>query len=115
MPMNGEAKKKWRHSFLISEETAGSRCIRSLNVHCCVRDYLFRSGTIDQKQRETMPRPRITRLISELSIFVPREEPDEIIIDSFAARYALIVGLAVPGTVLLLISIVFLHFGRRKF
>lgn len=50
-----------------------------------------------------------------VTLFIHREEPDEITINSFADRYALIVGLGVPGTVLLIVSIVFLYFGRRKF
>jgi ribosomal protein L7/L12 len=50
-----------------------------------------------------------------VSLYVNREEPHGIIIESFGDRYAVIVGLAIIGTVLLAISIVFIHFGRRKF
>jgi hypothetical protein len=48
-------------------------------------------------------------------LFVNREDPDDVTIDTFIDRWALIVGLAVPGAVILAISIVFLYFGRRKF
>jgi hypothetical protein len=50
-----------------------------------------------------------------VSLYINRDEPDDIIVDTFVDRYALIVGLLVPGVVLLLISIVFLYFARRKF
>jgi hypothetical protein len=50
-----------------------------------------------------------------VSIFVNRENAGDVIIDTFADRYALIVGLGFIGAVLCLISIVFLYFGRRKF
>jgi ribosomal protein L7/L12 len=50
-----------------------------------------------------------------VSIFVNRENAGDVIIDTFADRYALIVGLGFIGGVLFLISIVFLYFGRRKF
>lgn len=48
-------------------------------------------------------------------LFVNREDPEDITLDTFTDRWALIVGLAVIGGFLLLVSIVFLYFGRRKF
>lgn len=51
----------------------------------------------------------------ELFLFVNREDPEDITLDTFAARWALIVGLSVPGAFFLLISIIILHFARRKF
>jgi hypothetical protein len=48
-------------------------------------------------------------------LFVNREDPEDITLDTFSDRWALIVGLAVPGAFLLVVSIVFLYFGRRKF
>ncbi|MEX1241285.1 MAG: DUF3592 domain-containing protein [Cyclobacteriaceae bacterium] len=48
-------------------------------------------------------------------LFVNREDPEEVTLDTFTDRWALIVGLAVPGAFLLLVSIVFLYFARRKF
>lgn len=48
-------------------------------------------------------------------LFVNREDPDDITLDTFIDRWALIVGLAVPGAFLGVISIVFMYFGRRKF
>ncbi|MEX2233612.1 MAG: DUF3592 domain-containing protein [Cyclobacteriaceae bacterium] len=50
-----------------------------------------------------------------VSLYVNRDDPDDILIDTFVNRYALIVGLLVPGAVLLLISIGFLYFAKRKF
>lgn len=48
-------------------------------------------------------------------LFVNREDPEDITLDTFTDRWALIVGLAVPGAFLMVVSIVFLYFGRRKF
>lgn len=50
-----------------------------------------------------------------LSLFVDRDDAGGITLDTFADRYALIVGLAVPGAILLLVSIVFIYFARSKF
>ncbi|HET9487597.1 MAG TPA: DUF3592 domain-containing protein [Chryseosolibacter sp.] len=50
-----------------------------------------------------------------VSLYVNRDDQDDIILDTFSDRYALIVGLAVPGVVFLVVSIVLLYFGRRKF
>lgn len=50
-----------------------------------------------------------------VSLYVNREEPNEIVLDTFADRYALIVGLGVIGTVLSLISLLFFYFASRKF
>lgn len=50
-----------------------------------------------------------------LSLFVNPDDPEDITLDTFADRWALIVGLSVPGAFFLLISIVVLYFTRRKF
>ena len=50
-----------------------------------------------------------------IAMFVNRDDPQDITFDTFADRWGLIVGLALPGVVLLAISIVFIHFARRKF
>lgn len=51
----------------------------------------------------------------EVPLFVNREDPDNIILDTFSGRWSLIVGFGVIGSGLMLIAIVFLYFGRRKF
>lgn len=51
----------------------------------------------------------------KLDLYVNRDDPEDITLDTFADRYAIIVGLSVPGALLLVVSIVFLYFGRRKF
>lgn len=51
----------------------------------------------------------------EVPLFVNREDPDNIILDTFSGRWSLIVGFGVIGFGLMLIAIVFLYFGRRKF
>lgn len=51
----------------------------------------------------------------EVFLFVNRDDPEDITIDTFIDRWALIVGLSVPGAVIFLISIGFLYFGKRKF
>ena len=48
-------------------------------------------------------------------LFVNPDDPDDITLDTFPDRWALIVGLSVPGTFFLIISIVILYFARRKF
>jgi len=48
-------------------------------------------------------------------LFVNRDDPDDITLDTFIDRWAIIVALAVPGAFLGVISIVFMYFGRRKF
>jgi hypothetical protein len=48
-------------------------------------------------------------------VFVNRENPEKVVLDTFGDRWALIVGLAVPGASFLMISIVILYFTRRKF
>jgi ribosomal protein L7/L12 len=50
-----------------------------------------------------------------VSLYINREEPGEVIINSFSDRYAVIVGLGIIGGVLLAVSIVFIYFARRKF
>ena len=50
-----------------------------------------------------------------VSLYINREDTDDITLDTFSDRYAVIVGLSVPGAILLAISIGFLYFGRRKF
>src|SRR5687768_1135774 len=50
-----------------------------------------------------------------LFLFVNRDDPEEIRLDTFEDRWALIVGLSVPGGFFLIISIVILYFARRKF
>ena len=48
-------------------------------------------------------------------LFVNRDDPEDIILDTFSDRWALMVGLGVIGGFLLLVSIVFIYFARRKF
>ena len=50
-----------------------------------------------------------------LFLFVNPVDPEDIRLDTFEDRWALIVGLSVPGGFFLLISIVILYFTRRKF
>ncbi len=50
-----------------------------------------------------------------VSLYISREDPNEIVLNTFMERYALIVGLGVIGTVLSLISLLFLYFANRKF
>ena len=50
-----------------------------------------------------------------LFLFVNRDDPEDVTLDTFEDRWALIVGLSVPGGVFLLISIVILQFAKRKF
>lgn len=50
-----------------------------------------------------------------LFLFVDRDDPANVMLDTFADRWALIVGLSVPGAIFLLISIGILQFTRRKF
>lgn len=51
----------------------------------------------------------------EVFLFVNRDDEEDVTIDTFTDRWALIVGLLVLGGLLILISIVFFYFGRRKF
>lgn len=48
-------------------------------------------------------------------LFVNREDPEDILLDTFSDRFALITGLGVIGGFLLLVGSVLLYFGRRKF
>ena len=50
-----------------------------------------------------------------VSVFVNRDDPEDVTLDTFSDRWSLIVGFGIIGSGLMLISIVFLYFGRRKF
>jgi hypothetical protein len=51
----------------------------------------------------------------QVALFVNRDDPEDVTIDSFTDRWALIVGLSAPGAIVFAVSIVFLYFGKRKF
>jgi hypothetical protein len=74
------------------------------------------NGTVQTYTSHTYSSPPDYQVGETVPIYVrlENEEPD-VIIDTFVERYALIVGLAVIGGFLGLISIVFLYFGRRRF
>lgn len=72
-------------------------------------------GKLRSHESHTYSSPPEYEVGQAVSLFVNRENAEDVIIDTFADRYALIVGLALIGCVLCLISIVFLYFGRRKF
>ena len=72
-------------------------------------------GKLRSHESHTYSSPPDYKVGEAVSLFVNREDTGDVIIDTFADRYALIVGLGFIGGVLCLISIVFLYFGRRKF
>jgi ribosomal protein L7/L12 len=64
---------------------------------------------------DTYSSPPEYQVGQSVTLYINREEPEDILINTFSDRYALLVGLGVIGAVFGAISIVFLYFASRKF
>lgn len=73
------------------------------------------NGKVHSYAATTYSSPPDYEVGQTIPLFVNRSNPEDVLLDTFMARYAIIVGLGVIGGFLGLVSAVFLYFGRRKF